>query len=309
MLPVSPQPQLQPLDEEIVEKSDEEVTDVPDEVIPPVPTFEEYFGTKGTVIRACNGYRYGYRSETGRRPRWRCLERNCKITIKVEAWTLPTIPELERHENHLPNPDFVAAEIVKSKIRKRAREDKDVPVPQIYNQEMGAAANTIPEAVKQLGKFRNGTSSGFYNQRRKCLPPLPSSISEYIFYHVEQDFGIDGDDYSAYKVNNQGLELLFLPSAIISQVADQVFNTLLKESNRDAHQSFTNFYNNYYIPTWLELFSPSVWRKCGVQHRTNNFAEAWHSKLSKVLRTHPDIWSFVEAIKREEQTFRGVRLQ
>ena len=36
LLPVSPQPQLQPLDEEIVERSDDEVTDVPDEVIPPV---------------------------------------------------------------------------------------------------------------------------------------------------------------------------------------------------------------------------------------------------------------------------------
>ena len=45
---------------------------------------------------------------------------------------------------------------------------------------------------------------------------------------------------------------------------------------------------------------PQVWNVYELLIRTNKFSEGWHSKLEKEIKIKPDIYSFIQYLKREE---------
>ena len=60
---------------------------------------------------------------------------------------------------------------------------------------------------------------------------------------------------------------------------------------------------SYFTATWIEGNFPLIhWNYFNQQHpRTNNNVEGWHSRMKKIIsKPHPNIFSWIEFIQREE---------
>ena len=78
----------------------------------------------------------------------------------------------------------------------------------------------------------------------------------------------------------------------------------MAEAPFDAIPSAANF-ADYFTTTWLEstVFSIQLWNHWEAGDRTTNAAEGWHSKIKDTVNhAHPDVYSAVEIIKREQDT-------
>ena len=59
----------------------------------------------------------------------------------------------------------------------------------------------------------------------------------------------------------------------------------------------------YFRSTWLYgSFSTEMWNKYGQDkhHQTNNAVESWHASLKHLLPTYPNIYIFIDDLKKQQ---------
>jgi hypothetical protein len=103
------------------------------------------------------------------------------------------------------------------------------------------------------------------------------------------------------------------------EVSDQALDGQIHEmeSHPQLCSSSWKVFWAYFRDTWMKRFPPALWRVNTKEDevlagRTNNCLERYNRRLGdKFLNSHPNIFSFIDAIKEEEQYYahlsRGIR--
>lgn len=106
---------------------------------------------------------------------WRCSKRSCPARITTDGEQL--LQQTNGH-NHPVDPVELRVEEIKSKLRKRAREEV-VPIPAIYNDAL-VELSTQQDCASVAANLPTFTSvkSSMYRSRRSRLPTLPKSRAE-----------------------------------------------------------------------------------------------------------------------------------
>ncbi|CAF4369903.1 unnamed protein product [Rotaria sp. Silwood2] len=113
----------------------------------------------------------------------------------------------------------------------------------------------------------------------------------------------NNDDVKQYCRKLMALPLL--PEAIIENTYDELIATMsinLKNVLNDLME--------YFQEQWFVKVSISQWCVHGMNMRTNNNAEAFHSRFNRRVQVnHPNIWSFIKFLQGEENRFHHMRIQ
>lgn len=120
-----------------------------------------------------NGYRFRVNRNTDDWCSWTCCSKGCKARVTTRNDILSNINDSPHNHDRQPFEAEVFATM--SRIRKRVREESK-PVTSIYEEEL--LQTHIDPHLRQstafLGSFATVKSS-LYRERRKLLPPLPTS--------------------------------------------------------------------------------------------------------------------------------------
>jgi hypothetical protein len=138
---------------------------------------------------------------------WRCLKNNCRGRVMTDI----NRDNLEVRTDHDHNPDFDGATVreVRERLRKRAFEE-NIPIPQIYQQEVGPLANRPMIAARMPGY--PSVNVTMYRERHASLPPLPQSAAAIV---IPQE----------YTLSTTGQRFL------LSQSANNEFITFATDTN------------------------------------------------------------------------------
>ncbi|CAF3352292.1 unnamed protein product [Rotaria socialis] len=103
-------------------------------------------------------------------------------------------------------------------------------------------------------------------------------------------------------------KLMALALLPIDQIETSFYNLRTKSSaavKQELHQLFL-----YFNHQWITNVPMKMWSVHGYQHRTNNNCEGFHNRLNqRILKAHPNIWTFIKCIQNEENRFRHLLLQ
>ncbi|CAF3709276.1 unnamed protein product [Rotaria socialis] len=101
------------------------------------------------------------------------------------------------------------------------------------------------------------------------------------------------------------MALALLPEPIIEDTFDELLAAMsieIKNKPNDLLQ--------YFQGQWFVKFPMSQWCMHGFSMRTNNDAEAFHSRFNRRVQiTHPNMWSFIKFLQGEENRFHHLRIQ
>ncbi|CAF2042089.1 unnamed protein product [Rotaria magnacalcarata] len=127
-------------------------------------------------------------------------------------------------------------------------------------------------------------------------------------YRAIQRVGLStayNNDDDIKKYCRQLIALPLIPEAIIEDTYDELIATMpstLKETLKDLLQ--------YFQEQLLNKVSISQWCVHGLNIRTNNNAEAFHSRFNRRVQiNHPNIWSFIKLLQGEENRFHHMYVQ
>ena len=138
---------------------------------------------------------------------------------------------------------------------------------------------------------------------------FPSALYSSCYFHLTQavyraiqrlglstNYNNDDDVKHACR---QLMALALLPATIIENTYDQLLLTMT-----------TNLKNTlsgllkYFQEQWFEKVPIQQWCVHGLSMRTNNNAEAFHSRFNRRVQVHhPNIWSFIKVLQGEENRF------
>ncbi|CAM4809277.1 unnamed protein product [Rotaria magnacalcarata] len=103
-------------------------------------------------------------------------------------------------------------------------------------------------------------------------------------------------------------KLMALALLPIDQIETSFYNLRTKSSaavKQELHQLFL-----YFDHQWIANVPMKMWSVHGYQHRTNNNCEGFHNRLNqRILKAHPNMWTFIKCIQNEENRFRHLLLQ
>lgn len=139
--------------------------------------------TRGACSLLHEGYKYTLnRRTTDGQTYWRCHDRSCSGRAVTDS--NDQLVSCNNQHSHPPQPAERAAEVVKEKMKKRAREET-TPVPRIYRDGLQQVAQeSNRESVAPLLPTFSSLRSTLYRKRHQRLPPLPRSVD---------DLNFDGD--------------------------------------------------------------------------------------------------------------------
>ncbi|CAF4908992.1 unnamed protein product [Rotaria sp. Silwood1] len=101
------------------------------------------------------------------------------------------------------------------------------------------------------------------------------------------------------------MALRLFPEAIIENTYDELIATMSINL-----RNVLNDLMEYFQEEWFLKVSISQWYVHGMNMRTNNNAEAFHSRFNhRVQVNHPNIWSFIQFLQGEENSFHHMRIQ
>ncbi|CAM4887935.1 unnamed protein product [Rotaria socialis] len=127
-------------------------------------------------------------------------------------------------------------------------------------------------------------------------------------YRAIQRLGLStayNNDDDIKKYCRKLMALPLIPEAIIEDTYDELIATMpstLKDSLKDLLQ--------YFQEQWLNKVPISQWCVHGLNIRTNNNAEAFHSRFNRRVQiNHPNIWSFIKLLQGEENRFHHMYVQ
>ncbi|CAF3363228.1 unnamed protein product [Rotaria sp. Silwood2] len=127
-------------------------------------------------------------------------------------------------------------------------------------------------------------------------------------YRAIQRVGLSttyNNDDDIKKFCRKLMALPLIPEAIIEDTYDELIATMpstLKGTLKDLLQ--------YFQKQWLSKVPISQWCVHGLNIRTNNNAEAFHSRFNRRVQiNHPNIWSFIKLLQGEENRFHHMYVQ
>lgn len=99
------------------------------------------------------------------------------------------------------------------------------------------------------------------------------------------------------------LALPFLPQEKIANHFESMYRALTPYL-QNRFLAFRRYYQNQ----WLTRIGPRGFSVFGLQHRTNNVIESWHSLLKRKLDIHPYAWDFFCNYKINIQHFKNAQI-
>ncbi|XP_072166773.1 uncharacterized protein [Diadema setosum] len=186
---------------------------------------------------------------------------------------------------------------------------------QIYTELFRHLKNKAAELQNALNpqKIMTDFESGL---RRAVMAEFPQAEHKGCFFHFCQAVhrnikavGLQGlyNDVGQPEVRNYARKLMataFLPPA---EVVGAV-NALQMQAPVVARMDdFTDYFNR----TWMAgNFPIDMWNVHREERRTNNDVEGWHNAFTRmVAKYHPNIWEFINALKKQHASVTAIRLQ
>ncbi|CAF4265967.1 unnamed protein product [Rotaria magnacalcarata] len=103
----------------------------------------------------------------------------------------------------------------------------------------------------------------------------------------------------------QLMALPLLPEPVIEDTYDKLVRDLSTNMSKKMKHLL-----EYFREQWFAKVPMSQWCVHGLSMRTNNNAEAFHSRFNRrVLVHHPNIWSFIKFLQGEESRFYHMNIQ
>ena len=111
---------------------------------------------KNQLLLSFNGYLYQCNKEKGNTKYWYCIYKSCNRSIHTIATDVYIKGGTETHD-HEPNPDTIAARIVRNKMKERIAQE-NIPVSMIYEQDVSnssidSTTIAILPTCQELGIF------------------------------------------------------------------------------------------------------------------------------------------------------------
>ena len=101
------------------------------------------------------------------------------------------------------------------------------------------------------------------------------------------------------------MALVLLPEMIIENTYDELLSTMTTNRRNPLSKLL-----NYFQEQWFEKVNVQQWCAHGLSMRTNNNAEAFHSRFNRRVQVHqPNIWSFIKILQGEESRFELTRIR
>lgn len=179
-----------------------------------VQTRLDFIPTKrGGVNVLWNDYKYRLNRKKDDWSSWKCTVANCRARICTTNNLLTHVGE--HAHNHEINAFKRQVEEVKSRIRKRAREEL-TPLPTIYDDEVTALHDQSPLEAAHFPTFYS-VRAGLYRQRRKMIPQIPKLRRDII---LEDEWTETGSG-APFLLSNDGSDdkiLLFATSENIKSL-------------------------------------------------------------------------------------------
>lgn len=168
--------------------------------------------------------------------------------------------------------------------------------------------NKLRDAAAKLGLVLNPTcimsdfESGLIEAVKMQFPQTQHFGCHFHFGQAVwrrcQETGIASDYTNNETVRSfvqKCIALAFIPQTEVVCVFDRLVNVL-----PDAEHVKLDPFIAYFRNTWLNGYSLILWNKydTSYKNRTNNVVESFHSSLKRLLPTHPNIYVFVNALKK-----------
>ena len=123
---------------------------------------------------------------------WRCVDRICPGRAVTDVQD--QLVSCNENHSHLPKVTETVVELIKDKMKKRAREET-TPIPQIYHKALQDVAQYEDrESIVSIMPTFSSMSSSLYRKRHERLPPLPSSIDE-LNFEAEWSKTFNGEEF------------------------------------------------------------------------------------------------------------------
>ncbi|CAF3845879.1 unnamed protein product [Rotaria sp. Silwood1] len=127
-------------------------------------------------------------------------------------------------------------------------------------------------------------------------------------YRAIQRVGLSSsynNDDSIKHICRQLMALPLLPEPVIEDTYDE----LIRNSSITMRKKLNDLLE-YFDEQWFNKVPISQWCVHGLSIRTNNNAEAFHSRFNRRVQLHhPNMWSFIKFLKGEESRFHHMYTQ
>ncbi|CAF0966860.1 unnamed protein product [Didymodactylos carnosus] len=167
-----------------------------------------------------------------------------------------------------------------------------------YIKDNAIRLNTVFNPTRIMSDFVSGLKAAivaeFPNaQHNGCLFHFKQAV-----YRRIQNLGLSTSYNSNDTIRSYCRRIMALPFLPINVVVN-TFNELQDETPlaiRKNLQPLYDYFDNY----WLNTIDLEKWNVYGLEHRTNNICEGWHTRFSqRVQKHHPHIWHFTDVLKKK----------
>ncbi|CAF4668775.1 unnamed protein product, partial [Rotaria socialis] len=117
-------------------------------------------------------------------------------------------------------------------------------------------------------------------------------------YRKIRELGLSNTYKDDANARNFCRRLMALPLLPLNEV-EFAFEELTEQCP-DVLAPLFVYFDNY----WMKQISLILWNVSDLKTRTNNNCEGWHNRFNRrVDKMHPNIWHFIDVLKREEVHF------
>ncbi|CAF1362499.1 unnamed protein product [Rotaria sordida] len=175
--------------------------------------------------------------------------------------------------------------------------------------------NVLFVEAKKLNKIFNPSiiMTDFEPGLSKAISFTEETIQKGCFFHFSQSVyrQVQSAGLSSTYLNNimvrsairQLMALALVPESYVPILFTNVGQELT-DDERDEIQDLLEYFNSY----WMRKIS--TWNVFNIPDRTNNYSEGYNHRFKRRLqKSHPNIWFFMESIKKEINTIHDLILQ
>ncbi|CAF1349619.1 unnamed protein product [Rotaria sordida] len=243
---------------------------------------------RGKPLLIYSGYIFRLKKSTVKVKYWTCHSDGCVANVHTDKNDRFIKSNGQHH--HIPEPEQIELRNLKRKAKERVKTETS-SISKIYEEEL-ARSNLSSTALTLASTAAAEGKSGLNRVRRKTTPPIPTSAEFDIPEFYSQT--LDGTQFSLYKnVQSLGLSTSYLEdedtrlacrstmalALVPLEYVEEAYELLKNDSPKALAEFFT-----YYEKQWLK---------------------PWHNRFNnRVEKHHPNMWHFLECLKREELLFR-----
>ncbi|CAF3605993.1 unnamed protein product [Rotaria sp. Silwood1] len=306
----------------------------------PIITFSQ--SNKGKRVIICDGFVYQLNKSCPEVKYWRCENRLCSAVLHTDANDQFKARKGD-HSSHLPSPEHIEILNFNANVKERVTTEaipiariydeelakaqlsqtalcivplaQDASFPCVFVLLTGRSNPMYKDVFKQLEEEAKRLQMNFLPDQittdfeKALVKPLqkqfPNARHIGCFYHYTQaiyrkiqNLGLSNIYKDDVNVRNMCRRLMALPLLPLNEV-EFAFEELT-EQRPDVLMPLFEYFDNF----WMKTTSMYLWNVSDLKIRTNNNCEGWHNRFNhRVDKVHPNIWHFIDVLKKEEVHF------